>query len=470
MKIVWLKPLLLMIWMVITPAVVLAQEGSGPTEGCNMGQGLVGPIVNCVTAPLEDAATTLFSQLYVALEPAIAGFLVLAVVGFGLKIASGGVRRPFAEIGVMVAKLAAVIYVLEEFPAWYPEMLKVMEDLLGIVTEPLLNGVIACPEATATTGGISAADNVWARIDCILGTMFGVGTIITGGSVVAGGLLTTFMGNAFNMTDIGVMVAMAGFGMGLSLFLSVGRAVIGFIAAKLVIAFLVGLAPLFMPFIMLRGTFTYFNKWVMGILSYMIQPMVLLAFLCMFIVSLDYAVFRGDYSIATVLMSRPATSLEDFQEGIARHLEENTCTEFSDIALVENIPDLSSCQRILQELGDGAGTTALSETMTSMCDQLGDVVFGAMRPLEGAANIGVAISHKLCDDQLGPFLLIQLIVVALMCILMYMLSEVVPDMARDMVFSPRIAKLGSMEVPGEGVLGEFANPENMSNIMNMFRR
>lgn len=436
----------------------------GPTV-CNLGEGFVGPIVNCITAPLQQAATALFIQMYTALQPAIASFIMLAVIGFGLKLTSGAVRRPFAEIGITVAKMAAVVYVMEAFPTWYPDVLAAIDDLIRIVTEPLLTGVIACPAATATTSGISNGADIWARVDCILGTMFGFG-VMTSGVAAVGGLFTTFLGNMVNMTDIGVMIATAGIGMALTLFLAVGRAVIGYICAKIVIAFLFGLAPIFMPFIMLRGTYTYFNKWAMGILSYMVQPLVLFAYLSMFIVMLDYSVFRGDYSIATVLMGRPATSLADFQNGIADHLSGSTCTEFHDIGLVENIPDLSNCRRILQQVGDGAGTAMLSETMTNMCDQMGDVVFGAMRPLEGAANVGVAISHKLCDDQLGPFLLIQLMVVGMMCMLMFMLADVVPDMARELVFSPRVSRLGTMEVPGESVAGQFVNPENFSNIFN----
>lgn len=403
------------------------------------GAGITNFIVKCIDAPIEMAADMLIEFIYQIMEPAIAAFMILAMTLWGVKVASGGVRKPLAEGMVFGIKLAVVVYLAEGFIDWYPQLIDASEYLLDIVTKPLLEEGMACSYVPG--------DDVWARMDCILFSLLTMGVVSGGGIALVGGMLGMIMTQS-GLEDISGMIMMAGVGVLMTIIFAGARAVVAFITAKVAIAFLVALAPFFVPLLLLQATKNYFTKWAMQILSYMLQPLFVFAFLAFAIIAIDSAIFRGDYSFSVVVFGRPVESLEDWNQLMTEKLGQITQEErpLMNMVLSPESATWEQARMICQSAGE-IGNSALSD----QCALVDNAAAGAdptAAQLQAADEI-VELSAQAftlttrTETGMEPEMILQLCTIMMICYLLYSLIGIVPEVARDIVGAFTHTKVGA---------------------------
>jgi hypothetical protein len=107
-----------------------------------------------------------------------------------------------------------------------------------------------------------------------------------------------FFFSGFQTSIVGIVLAVIGFMFILGTLQLIGRAFFIYVAAYIGIAVLVIASPLFIPLVLLPQTKMYFDKWVKLLISFAMQPVMMLAFIIMTLAAVDLAVFSGSYSIA----------------------------------------------------------------------------------------------------------------------------------------------------------------------------
>src|SRR6185369_9446635 len=133
---------------------------------------------------LAASTSLMLAAIYTFLKPAIAAFMLLTVVIFGIKITSGGVRDVRAEMALLTIKLAGVAYFTQNFADWYPDIIASVQDSIEIVTKPMLKNILVCPGVSDNT--------LWARMDCMFATLLGL--------TVAGAAGVTLLGNELHVS------------------------------------------------------------------------------------------------------------------------------------------------------------------------------------------------------------------------------------------------------------------------------
>jgi len=75
------------------------------------------------------------------------------------------------------------------------------------------------------------------------------------------------------------------------------RAFFIYIAGYLGVTFLVIVSPLFIPMVLFKETKQYFDKWAKLLISFALQPVIMLVFIIFSLTAMDMAAFSGNYSI-----------------------------------------------------------------------------------------------------------------------------------------------------------------------------
>ncbi len=426
----------------------------GPDEA-----GLTHRLVICVRAGLLEAVDVVYEAVYDTLEQAIYALIMLTVMIFGIKYATGMVQKKAGELILEVIKIAAVIYVVANFDDWIPSIYEVMDDFLDIVTSPLM--------ASNAMMNMMCSDSTefWPRVDCMLGAFLGFGAM----STIVSGIMGLVMAMLLDNSDIGGLAFLGGAAAGITFLLSMVRAVFAFLVANIAVTFLAILAPLFVPMLLLERTKNYFTKWTQSFMSYILQPVFLFGFLALSLVAIDKAIFTGDVSLATIMFGQPVASVNEWNCMMENYYNVRVTTE-------EQIAFWAGAQ---MEDGDEmrqdtqVGTIDVPESSTQMIPEaigtaidgpLGKVLDPAMSGMmgltEGFMTFGQAV--VVVDEDLMLPIMIHFFALALICYLLYMLLEVIPEIARDVVGVFSHAKLGTSAIPGQSLAQPLMN--NASNL------
>jgi hypothetical protein len=451
------KPLLIMIFAVLCVCITLAPDAARAAEVTCSATGITERLVTCIQIPLQAVTLQMVTMMYTMLKPAIAAFMVFVVILVGIKIASGGVRDLKSEVAVLAIKLVFVAYFTENFADWYPDIVAGILDSITIVTQPMLQSILLCPG--------TAADNLWARIDCLLITFLG---LTAGASIGVPMLMTAVAGPGSDLAAMipGIDTAITGMIVGCvtTIFLVIARTVLAFIAAQIAISFMFALAPLFVPLLLLQATRNYFTQWVLHMLSYAIQPLVLFAFLALALVCIDKTVFTGEYSLAAVMFGAPIESYEEWNT----KLQETT----SRGQLQVDAQLMSVFTNIEERLQNATVHTQTSEQTrnTSMyvvdeeTQALQRPLLGVMNTVKGAAGVGVSIQTSMSAKPVET--LIQLACLMMIFYLLLLMSDVARDASRDISGGFRNAALGrSFDLPGQSTGTEILKPENLMTFL-----
>lgn len=109
--------------------------------------------------------------------------------------------------------------------------------------------------------------------------------------------LIYFFFSGMTSSVLGVMLAVLGFIFMWGLAMMIVKALFAYLAGYIGIAFMMIIAPLFIPLALFRTTKEYFDKWAKLVISFTLQPPLILLFVSFSIAATDLALFSGDYSV-----------------------------------------------------------------------------------------------------------------------------------------------------------------------------
>lgn len=280
-------------------------------------------VVQCVTESLQaifvdqqsacpnssETMLNLFPQFQNSMRNAVRAALTLYAVIFGMKVALGG--GEILRKGDVFKALMTFILVLYFSVGGVPTFDATTGQTVYSdgVTQYLIPMANYLPAAFAdlvynSVGNQSICyfnpDNyaspkygylsMWDSIDCRIIQYFGfdfqqVGTELL---IVGSGFFNLIL-YAFFAFDIFFMIMSIIFGL---FFLSVTIFFTHiYLIATVALAILVYMAPLFVPFALFPQTKSYFNKWVHLVMSYILYPMIVSAFMAMMLTTFDTAMY-----------------------------------------------------------------------------------------------------------------------------------------------------------------------------------
>lgn len=212
-------------------------------------------VVRCVEQTIQEGVSKILSA--VASEGAwvynTLCVVAFAFVSFRMISADPGWKKPTATLLLKIAFVGAFMNMLSTVATW---PFSALSDLL-----------------TVASGGAP-----WAEIDEFMSKIFGFGEE---GAMVSG--LLGLIGAAIFSSTVGVMMFFTGIFAILNLILFCMRLVYIYLLSYLTIGFLVAFTPVTIPLILLSSTDRFFKRWVALIISAILTPVLLFAFVGMMI-------------------------------------------------------------------------------------------------------------------------------------------------------------------------------------------
>lgn len=290
-------PALLALVVLLAPELAFAAAAGCPDEG------LTYRAVSCIRNVFYEAVNQMMPYFQGLARQITNACITLAFGILGFRTILGqtqdvtGFGRDFVWL---LVKVAAVVYLVNNFQGYYMNVVNGVDELLYAVIAPLNTSTLgsSCPLPASTT----QAALIWARVDCILGAVLGFGMISGGvflgiGEALRAGFGSTVSGNEI-LSAVGPIISAAGIAMFFGLLLSFFRAVNVFLTTYLGLAFCFLLAPVMFPLILFKFTNQMFASWLQAIIGFILQPVLVMATISMMIIGLDKAFFTDVGSLA----------------------------------------------------------------------------------------------------------------------------------------------------------------------------
>jgi hypothetical protein len=266
-----------------------AQNGGGQGGNCP-GSGLIARIVPCITQTMEQSTTQLTIQMENYLYPAVAMFITLTVVLFGIKSMSpeGAVQRTGIPY---LLKVGFVLLFLMGFGGYIPAVHGTMNDTVDILSNAL-DVSSSCPASGGGGGGGGAGANgsskIWAQFDCILGKLFGFEpsqSSGSGGGQGGGGGNQKLIASIFGLLagflfsgSFGAIAFLGAIGVLWTICLLIYRAVFSYLNGYMLACFMVIISPMFIPLILLQITGRYFQNWLQIFIGAFLLPLIVVGY------------------------------------------------------------------------------------------------------------------------------------------------------------------------------------------------
>lgn len=438
--------LMAMVGMVLAVPEAYAAGGAALDPFCDAGDGLVLRIVTCMEDIVREAAYTFIFEIFPPVEMAIYAFLTLTIIFFGVTMLMGAIEKPGRDSMIYLLKFAAVIYFtanMWEILYWFVGApgdagadAGALGQLVDIVTQFTLFDFatpLRCP----------AGEIVWARVDCMLDVIVGVNT----DNSLSDGMLAFFFHNFF-VGSVGVIIALLGIWMLFAFVIGMLTAIHTYIMAFILVCFLVIVGILFLPLVMFKGTYDYFQRWTRMTIANMIIPMVLFAYMNVMLSAMDIVLYSGEHSVFRVFAG-DAVDGDGF----------NIHSYMYDNDLIEEVEDKGPIHDQRQtRFPTPAGVLPKGELF-----QFGEYPEAAVMP-KGIGEIPIAIPMKKIDYDAaaglvgagsGIILMEQvfaaMIITALISYILIALLKSIPGMAEDLAGgtkeTPRIATVAAGDMP-----------------------
>lgn len=277
-------------WANSPPVVVIANDYSI----CPAYSGFVYKIVTCIKDVILWAMLKYLTPFMTYAANMIGAFITLAAVFTGFLIATGRVQN-FSRDGLAFFVKAGIVSVFAlNFGNIAATIFNIMDWLLNAMAIATFYSSPMCP---------IVSNNMWVRVDCLLEMI--IGGFLPGGSLyngVMGFIITCLVSGPF-----GLFFGIMGFIMIGCLVLGIAQCAYTFVMSCISIAFMICVAPIFVPMLMLEVTRGYFEKWLRLTLGLIIQPAVLFAYMAMLLLAFDVVMYTGPSSIYAAVTGAPAT-------------------------------------------------------------------------------------------------------------------------------------------------------------------
>ncbi len=301
---------------------------------CDDHVGLTNRIVGCIRDVLDDATSEFFDSntgFYPIVSKAVVGALTLAVILFGGLAAFGMVEKVGRDSIMLLLKIAAVGYFVTNSDFSYQQILTMMDK----TAEAVVSYVPASGQSDNAGGDFSqitclknmhdaqqgmnpqmAISGPWIAMDCMLDSVIGIKVDPTN-AIPSGGLtqakayneklrngdkglsrgLLYFFFSSYSSSVMGFMLAAIGLIFLWGIISIIIKSLFIYLAGYIGIAVLIMVSPLFIPLVLFQATRQFFDKWVKLLISFALQPIIILAFVVLTITAVDLATFSGDYSV-----------------------------------------------------------------------------------------------------------------------------------------------------------------------------
>lgn len=329
---VHLSKLAMVLGLAMAPLSAFAQTGTASGSGtpavssCDAYVGLSNKVAGCILASLDHATSYFFSSFYPYVSEAIAAVMLLGIILYGVMIAFSMVENIGRDTVMLVVKIALVTYCTTNVDTLY----YTATDMMNAGAQAVIQAVPTSGDAdgTKTFTNITCLKNMtnasitngvpptgpWLAIDCMLDTVIGIKVPSADGSTdtsftnqnlnpnrngLSRGLLYIFT-SGLKTSIVGVILGVIGLLFLYSLIRLTIKVLLVFISGYLAVAFLMIISPLFIPLVLLPGEAPkqYFDKWVKLLIGFGMQPVMMVAFITLFISAMDLAMFSSDYSVA----------------------------------------------------------------------------------------------------------------------------------------------------------------------------
>jgi type IV secretory pathway VirB6-like protein len=328
-----LKGLASVLWVSF---VALPAHAQVTVAECKEYAGLTHRIAGCLRKTLDSAAAEFFLQFGDLLTVSIGAALTLAMIVYGILLAFGMVEKLGRDTFILLMKMAAVITFTSNGQLIYDSITNAMDGASAAVvsyTPPSSTAVDASGTKIDQTtcinkmlDDINNADKSqpiiapWLGVDCLLDTVIGIkkplkvgdpapifdgswfnpklddANPIKSNQGMSRGLIFLFF-SSMESSIVGVVLAIIGFIFILGLLALVVKIFFIYMMGYMGIAFLVIISPLIIPLLLFHQTKQYFDKWTKLLVSFALQPVIMLVFLIFTLTAVDLATFSGKYSI-----------------------------------------------------------------------------------------------------------------------------------------------------------------------------
>lgn len=270
---------------------------------------IISPLVQCFTdtsTGIIPAVTTSFlSHANKDYLPLVATIFLLVIVYHGVRMFLGDIQRIKSDTIILGLKMAGVLLFLNNAPAIYIDMVNILQGLsqnISTAATSLHTTGFCIGGSTTNTVGASNSQwqwggtGLWARWDCIFKYLLGFGA---GGFAAAG--IASFLLMMVYSLGTGFLVLFMALGVIFSLLQAAFRFIHVYLMATLALSFMFCLGYLFVPLLLFRNTFEYFNKWLSMVLGFILTPIIMFAFMGMMLMAVDITLFSGQFSLFCVI-------------------------------------------------------------------------------------------------------------------------------------------------------------------------
>lgn len=430
-------------------------------------------IVTCVKTVMHDVFSEFVNGFYPYVFGAGQVALILAVTIFGVMIATGAVEKSSRDSFVLLFKLSCVLFFMKP---------STVEEIYGMG----IDSMDAMTEIVYTYGrdwnSQRCYDNytLWDRVDCMLDVIIGIvrqedlaaagkSMSSSGGSTtsqgVSRGLLYFFFTN-MTASSVGFLIGALGFYVTYTFLFALVKSIHTYLAAIMGLSFLLIFMPMFVPMVMFKATRSYFDKWMRIAVSFILQPVILFAFLSLMMIAMDTMLISGENSFLKTAMGDDAdkrnSNINETLDGKGVYTKgaAGNYLQHSDASAGISDPKRTQTGALGVRVEEGA-----SEGQPNRLANDGN--FSGLKTtyktldyekLKDAVNCG---SAEKCMEKLG----LSIITIALTCFVFTSMLNYIPNMAADLsggVYEvPNLfAEIGS-KIPGmETAQGKMQNLTN----------
>lgn len=301
--------------------------------------GLTNHIAGCIRETLDMATDTFFDPqkgVYPLVKKAISAMMTLAVILFGVLAAFGMLEKVGRDSVMLLLKIGAVAYFTTNTDMIYHTLIDVMDttakQVLSFVPssgpsdgsgsdfsqiECFKNMEKAQKQLnSANPANAKGVAGPWLAVDCMLDSVIGIKVESKGGinqsafndakaynekysdsdQGLSRGLFYFFF-SSMQSSILGLIIAVLGFVFIWGMINMVIKALFIYISGYLGLAVMVIISPIFIPLVLFQVTRQFFDKWVKLLISFALQPIIILIFIALTIAAVDLATFSGEYSV-----------------------------------------------------------------------------------------------------------------------------------------------------------------------------
>lgn len=298
-------------------------QGKNLAATCSDYVGLTNRIATCVRESLVNVTGEYFTEFYPLVQYAIAAFLTLGIAVYGVLAAAGMIEKIGRDSMMLLLKIACIGYFTMSADVMYGWALNAMDGLgaeivdytpgAGKATSEVNFDNLTCIKQMKEATADMPYSPPWLAMDCLVDSVIGIKMPLGTGPSTAGkepfnkklnpddkglarGMLYIFFA-AGSTSVVGFLLAAVGVLMVYGLIFLIINALFTYLAGYLGVAFMMIFAPIFIPLVLFRTTKIYFDKWLKLVISFTLQPIIILVFLMFSMAAIDLAIFSGEYSL-----------------------------------------------------------------------------------------------------------------------------------------------------------------------------